>query len=143
VQHVRTLGPPCRRRRPHPLPLLQSLQWFIVPWDARERRSCTSDYWQVAFPHPLVRKNAQGRRAERYGSGCIRPSENICANWLIINKTGVQIEKKKGKYGIEYSLASASDGPCPRGWGADSGNGVPSPQIFQFNHRVLDPAGPS
>jgi len=22
-----------------------------------------------------------------------------------------------GKYGIEYSLASASDGPCPHGWG--------------------------
>ena len=28
------------------------------------------------------------------------------------------IEQKKGKYGIEYSLASASDGPCPHGWGA-------------------------
>jgi len=34
------------------------------------------------------------------------------------NKTQVQIEKKKGKYGIEYSLASASDGPCPHGRGS-------------------------
>jgi len=30
-----------------------------------------------------------------------------------------------GKYGIEYSLASASDGPCPHGW-AHAENGVPS-----------------
>jgi len=42
---------------------------------------------------------------------------------LVINKTHVQIEKKKGKYGIECSLASAydgpcrHDGPCPHGWG--------------------------
>jgi len=57
-------------------------------------------------------------------------------NWrlsLIINKTQIQIEKKKGKYGVEYSLASASDGPCPHGW-ARSENGVPSPQIFHFYH---------
>jgi len=33
------------------------------------------------------------------------------------NKTQVHIEKKKGKYGIEYSLASAPDGPCPGGFG--------------------------
>ena len=41
-------------------------------------------------------------------------------NWRLYltgNKTQVQIEKKKGKYGIEYSLLSASDGPCPNGWG--------------------------
>ena len=24
---------------------------------------------------------------------------------------------KSCKFGIEYSLAPASDGPCPRGWG--------------------------
>ena len=34
-----------------------------------------------------------------------------------IYKRHVQIEKTKGKYGIEYSLASASDGLCPRRWG--------------------------
>jgi len=28
---------------------------------------------------------------------------------MFINKTEVQIEKRKGKYGIEYSLALASD----------------------------------
>ena len=37
--------------------------------------------------------------------------------YLIINKTPVQSEKKKGKYGIEYSVSSAFGGPCPRGWG--------------------------
>ena len=64
--------------------------------------------------------------------------------YLITNKTQVQIEKKKGKYGIEYSLESASDEPCPRGWGprwnlgAHAENGVPSPDIFLFNHW-LDP----
>jgi len=36
---------------------------------------------------------------------------------VIINKTQVGIEKKKDKYGIEYSPASASDGACTRGWG--------------------------
>ena len=36
-----------------------------------------------------------------------------CLLYLIINKTQVQIEQKKRKYGIDYSLASASDGPCP------------------------------
>jgi len=25
--------------------------------------------------------------------------------------------RKKGNYGIKYSLASASDEPCPHGWG--------------------------
>ena len=34
---------------------------------------------------------------------------------MIINKTELQIEKKKGKYGIEYSPASASDGPLIAG----------------------------
>jgi len=29
-----------------------------VPWDAREQRSCISDYWQIAFLHLQVRKNA-------------------------------------------------------------------------------------
>jgi len=41
-------------------------------------------------------------------------------NWrlcLIINTPQVQIDEKKGKYGVEYLLASAPDGPCPNGWG--------------------------
>jgi len=45
----------------------------------------------------------------------------------------VQIEKKKGKYGIEYSLASASDGPCHHDWG-HAENRVPSPQLFHFSN---------
>ena len=32
---------------------------YELPWDALERRSCTSDYWQIAFPYLQVRKNAQ------------------------------------------------------------------------------------
>ena len=32
-----------------------------VPCGARERRSCTSDYWQTAFLYPRVRKNAHER----------------------------------------------------------------------------------
>jgi len=35
----------------------------------------------------------------------------------LIKHKYIIIEKKKGKYGIEYSLTSASDGPCPHGWG--------------------------
>jgi len=61
----------------------------------------------------------------------------MCLLYLIINKTQVQIEKKrKAKHGIEYSLASASDGPCPHGWGlgAHAENGAPPPQIFYCNH---------
>jgi len=50
-----------------------------VPWDAMERQSCTSDYWQMAFLRLQVRQNAQERWAERYRNGCIRPSDNICA----------------------------------------------------------------
>jgi len=37
--------------------------------------------------------------------------------YLIINRTQVHIEEKKGKYSVEYSLASASDGSCRHGWG--------------------------
>jgi len=37
---------------------------------------------------------------------------------MIINKTQVQVKKKKGKCGIEYSLALASDVSCRHGWGA-------------------------
>jgi len=33
-------------------------------------------------------------------------------NGSLINKTQVEIEKKKGKYGIEYSFTSKSDGPA-------------------------------
>jgi len=36
-------------------------QWLYVPWAARERRSCTTDYWQIAFLDLQVRKNAQER----------------------------------------------------------------------------------
>jgi len=47
--------------------------------------------------------------------------QNLCKiiddHNLIINETQVQTEKKKGKYGIKYSLAAASDGPCLHGWG--------------------------
>ena len=50
-----------------------------VPWDAREPRSCTSDYWQIAFLHLQVRTNAQERKAERYRNGCIPPNDNIRA----------------------------------------------------------------
>ena len=56
----------------------------------------------------------------------------MCLLYLIINKTQVQIEKKKGKYGIEYSLASASDVPCRHGWRAHAENGVPSLQTFHL-----------
>jgi len=59
-------------------------------------------------------------------------------NWSLI-KHKYRL-RKKGKYGIKYSLASASDGPPlmaggPR-WnlGAHAENGVPSPHIFHFNH---------
>ena len=41
----------------------------------------------------------------------------MCLVYLIINKTQVEIEKMKGKYGIKYELASAPDGPCPHGGG--------------------------
>jgi len=71
-----------------------------VPWDARQRRFCTSDYWQIAFLHLEVRKKCTGTvGAER-----------------IFIKRKYRL-RKKGKYGIEYSLVSASDGPCPHGWG--------------------------
>jgi len=59
---------------------------------------------------------------------------------MIIIKAQVQTEKKKGKYSIEYSLTSAADGPWLHGWGprwnlgAHAVNGVPSAQIFHFNH---------
>jgi len=36
----------------------------------------------------------------------------MCFLHLIVNFTQVQIEKKKGKYGMEYSHASASDVPA-------------------------------
>ena len=46
--------------------------------------------------------------------------------------------KKKGKCGIKYSLASASDGPCPYGWGPRWNWGATLKmewlQIFHFNH---------
>ena len=123
----------------------QKLHVHKVPWDARERRSCSSGYWQIALLRLQVRRNAHEERwAECYGNGCVRPNDNILCKIivagsrrrdLIINKTHVQIEKKKGKYGIDYSLASASDGPC-RMAGGHAENGVPTPQIFHFNHCV-------
>ena len=51
----------------------------------------------------------------------------------MINKTHAEIEKKKGKYGIEYFLASASDGPCPHGWGPRWNLGI------QAENRVTSP----
>jgi len=57
-----------------------------VAWVARERRSCTSDYWQIAFLHLPVRKNAQERQAERYRNGCFILSNNSFSNeriWII------------------------------------------------------------
>jgi len=41
----------------------------------------------------------------------------MCSLYVITNTTQVRIVKKKGKYGIKYSLASVSDGLCPHGWG--------------------------
>ena len=49
-----------------------------------------------------------------------------------INKTELQIEKKKGKYGIEYSPASASDGPLIAG-GPTLNMEFPHLKIFLFN----------
>ena len=49
-----------------------------LPWNTRERRSCTSDYWHIAFLHLQIRKNAQEWQVVRY-----------------INKTQVPIEKRK------------------------------------------------
>jgi len=65
-----------------------------VPWYSGEQRSCTSDYWQMAFPHLQVSKNAQEGKAELYSILLALPS------WL----------------------------------GAHADNGVPSQQIFHFNH---------
>ena len=42
----------------------------------------------------------------------------------------------ESKYGIEYSLASASNGPCPHGW-AHAENGDSSPQIFHFKRYSM------
>ena len=56
----------------------QKLHVHKVPWDARERRSCSSGYWQIALLRLQVRRNAQEERwAERYGNGCVRPNDNI------------------------------------------------------------------
>jgi len=57
---------------------------------------------------------------------------------LITNKTQVQIEKKKGSYAIEYSLASASEGGLPSWLGGLTENGVSSRPIFHFNHCLYD-----
>ena len=37
----------------------QKLHVHKVPWDARERRSCSSGYWQIAFLQLQVRTTAQ------------------------------------------------------------------------------------
>ena len=44
-----------------------------VAGDAAERRSCTSNYWQITLAHLQVRKHAHERREERYRNGSIRP----------------------------------------------------------------------
>ena len=40
-----------------------------VPWDARKRRSCTSDYWQIAFLHLQVRNKKLSYR--RWTARCV------------------------------------------------------------------------
>ena len=40
----------------------QKLHVHKVPWDARERRSCSSGYWQIALLQLQVRRNAQEER---------------------------------------------------------------------------------
>ena len=58
--------------------LLYSVYLYLtLPCDAGKRRSCTSDYWQIAFLHLSVRKNAQDRQAV----GC----DTMCLLYLIIN----------------------------------------------------------
>ena len=85
--------------------------------DARERGSCTSDYWQIAlFLHFRVHNNAQeptngGPQEPLQERSYIRPSDNICAKWLMTVACCRQMWHRT------FTLASASDGPCPRGWG--------------------------
>ena len=76
-----------------------------MPWDAREQRSCTSDYWQIAFLHLQVYKNAQ----ERYRQNATGTVEYDQMTTSVQNWRQLLIA---GKYGIKCSLASAPDGPC-------------------------------
>ena len=75
-----------------------------------------SDYWQTAFLHLQVRK--MHRNGRRNATGTVvydQMTTSVQNNWSLI-KHKYRLRKKKGKYGIEYSLAPASDGPCFRSW---------------------------
>ena len=85
----------------------------------------TTGCLQIAYLHLQVRKNAQEHR-EGLLWHC------MCLLYLIINKTQVQIERKKGEYDVRYPLPSASDGPCPRGWGPIRGTATFSKLGVQF-----------
>jgi len=106
-----------------------------VSWDAREWRSCTSDYRQIAFPHLQVRTNAQEWYRRNATGTAVYDQMTTSVHWrqLLV----------AGHYGIEYSLASASDGSYPHGWGPRWNLGahvkkwVRSHPIFHFNHCLL------
>ena len=103
-------------------PLSANFAWTdrkSVPRDARKWRSCASGYWQLAILHRQVRKMHRngigGTPQERLytAEGQTSVQSNRC---LIKRKYGL----KKGRQinnVVDYSLASATDGPCPRGWG--------------------------
>jgi len=51
-----------------------------VPWDARERCSCTSDYWKTSFMHLQVRNKCTGTVGGTLQELLyIRPNDDICA----------------------------------------------------------------
>jgi len=53
----------CPRQPTGDLRITMDNHFVKVPWDARERCSYTSDYWQIAFLHLQVRKmHRNGRR---------------------------------------------------------------------------------
>ena len=82
-----------------------------MSWHTTERRSCTSDYWQNdSVPAPGVRK--MHRNGTRNARGTV-----VCDQVTTSAQNNRRQLLVAGKYGIEYSLASASDRPCPHGWG--------------------------
>ena len=50
-----------------------------MPWNAGERRSCTYDYWQIAFLYHQVRKLAQ---AERYKIELKVFCDTVCVHYI-------------------------------------------------------------
>jgi len=97
-----------------------------------------SDYWQTAFLYLQVRKMHRNCRRNAIGTVVSdQMATSVQNNWSLI-KHKYRLRKKKGKYGIEYSLARRT---CIRwallSWLAGHAeNGVPSPQIFHFNRWV-------